>query len=64
MRLDWASNFIETPRPAASSCGVVIFEPEDRRCSDLAKLADEADSNEALLSAAMFVFITILRLLP
>jgi hypothetical protein len=38
----------------------MIFEPEERRCTDLAKLADEAASSEALLSAAMFVLITIL----
>src|ERR1039458_9228371 len=30
----WALNFIETPRPALSSAGEVIFDPEDNRASD------------------------------
>jgi hypothetical protein len=34
VRATWADNFIETARPAGSSEGEVIWEPEDRRASD------------------------------
>src|SRR6266540_3575391 len=44
MRLICASNRIATAKPAASSSGEIIFEPEDRR---------------ALLWADVFVLITI-----
>ena len=35
MRDIWAVNFIDTAKPALSSAGEVIFEPDDRRCKDV-----------------------------
>ena len=43
---------------------LAVAEPDETKAAVLRRLADEADNNEALLSAAMFVLITILRLLP
>lgn len=62
VRAGWAPKPTETASPAASSDGVLVFEPEERRYSDLARLADEEANTEAPLSAAMFVLTTILRL--
>src|SRR5204862_4759096 len=63
MRLICASKRVETAKPAASSSGETIFEPEDKRASDLANIAEDSPSNRALLWAEIFVLITILRLL-
>jgi len=51
---------MDTAKPALSSAGEVIFEPEDKRARDL--LNSELDwlSSCALVCADMFVFITIL----
>jgi len=54
---------METAKPAASSAGEVIFEPEDKRASDLANIAEESESKRALVRADIFVLITI-KLLP
>jgi len=40
-----ASSFIETARPALSSDGEVIFEPEDRRASDWLNLVLDSPSS-------------------
>src|SRR5215472_17025407 len=63
MRAICASKRVETANPAASSSGETIFDPEDKRASDMDSMADEFESMRALVSAAMFVLITI-RLLP
>jgi hypothetical protein len=60
MRAIWAFNFIETARPALSSSGEVIFEPDDRRARDLLNIVLEAWSNVALDCADVFVLMTIL----
>src|SRR3954471_21076676 len=64
MRLICASKRVETARPAASSSGETILEPEDKRASDLASIEEDSPSKRALLWADVFVLITILRLLP
>src|SRR5687767_12313627 len=64
MRLICASKRVETAKPAASSSGETILEPEDKRASDLANIAEDSPSKRALLWAEIFVLITILRLLP
>ena len=51
---------METAKPAASSSGEVIFEPEDNRDSDLANMLDDSESNRELLAADTFVLITIM----
>lgn len=60
MRAIWEFNFIDTARPALSSAGEVIFEPEDKRERDLLNSALDWPNSCALVSADMFVFITIL----
>src|SRR5204862_4656337 len=60
MRLICASKRVATARPAASSSGETIFEPEDKRASDLASIAEDSPSKRALLWADVFVLITIL----
>src|SRR3954471_14364940 len=64
MRLICASKRVETAKPAASSSGETIFEPEDKRDSDLASIEEDSDSKRELACADVFVLITILRLLP
>src|SRR5882757_5185357 len=59
VRLICASKRNETARPAASSSGDVIFEPEDRRASDLASMLCDAARFRAPVCADMFVLITI-----
>src|SRR5215510_9986706 len=63
IRLICESNRNETARPAASSSGDTIFEPDERRASDFASIELESESKRALLWADIFVLITI-RLLP
>src|SRR5688500_4324621 len=63
IRLICASKRNETARPAASSSGETIFEPEERRANDFASIALDSPSKRALLWADIFVLITI-RLLP
>ncbi|MFO1475823.1 MAG: hypothetical protein U1F98_04125 [Verrucomicrobiota bacterium] len=60
MRDICAFNFIETARPALSSAGEVIFEPEDSLARDLLNSELEAPSKPALVCADMFVLMTIL----
>ena len=57
-----ADTRMETASPAASSAGEVIFEPEDKRASDLASMLEESASKLALLNADMFVLITMITL--
>jgi len=54
-----ASRRIETAKPAASSSGETIFEPEDNRDKDFANIEDDSESWRALLRADKFVLITI-----
>jgi hypothetical protein len=54
-----ATKFIETASPALSSAGEVIFEPEDKRASDMLKAELDCSSKEAVVCADMFVLITI-----
>ena len=64
VRLICASKRMDTARPAASSSGEVIFEPEDKRASDLDNIEDDSSSKRALLEADTFVLITITKTLP
>jgi hypothetical protein len=50
---------MDTARPALSSAGEVIFEPEDKRARDWLSILEDCMSSWALFSAAKFVFITI-----
>jgi hypothetical protein len=59
MRAIWAFNFIETARPALSSAGEVIFEPDDRRWRDWLRFAEDCISSEAAFCADRFVLMTI-----
>jgi hypothetical protein len=59
VRATWAFNFIETAKPAGSSEGEVICEPEDRRASDELKFALFLSNCEAAFNADMFVLMTI-----
>src|SRR5258707_8833632 len=59
VRLICASKRKETARPAASSSGDTIFEPEDKRASDLASMLCDAARLRAPVCADMFVLITI-----
>jgi len=52
--------FIETAKPALSSAGEVIFDPEDKRASEALNLELDCPNNCAVDCADMFVFITIL----
>jgi len=54
-----ATKFIETAKPALSSAGEVIFEPEDKRASDWLNMELDWASNVAVDCADMFVLITI-----
>src|SRR5450432_4587996 len=54
-----AFNFIETAKPALSSAGEVIFEPEDSRCRDWLKLLWDCISSVAAFCADRFVLMTI-----
>jgi len=56
------TKFIETAKPALSSAGEVIFEPEDKRASDWLNMALDWASNVAVDCADVFVFITIITL--
>jgi hypothetical protein len=60
LRFICASKRIDTARPAASSSGFTIFEPEESRASDFC--SDDVDSarRRAPFAADMLVFITIL----
>src|SRR5215212_2871382 len=60
MRLICASKRVETARPAASSSGETIFEPEDKRASDLLSIEEDSASKRELACADVFVLITIL----
>src|ERR1043166_8123604 len=65
VRPTWASNLIDTAKPAASSAGEVILEPDDRRDNDLASIFEDSFSKSALFAASMLVLITITaKLLP
>jgi hypothetical protein len=59
MRDIWAVNFIETARPALSSAGEVIFEPDDKRSKEVLKLVCDCISSVAAFCADRFVLITI-----
>ena len=59
MRAICAFNFIETAKPALSSAGEVIFEPDDNRASDWLNLVEDCMSSVALPCADRFVLITI-----
>jgi hypothetical protein len=50
---------METARPALSSAGEVIFEPEDNRANDWLNIVLDWLSKVALDSADVFVLITI-----
>jgi hypothetical protein len=63
IRFTCASKRMDTAKPAASSSGEVIFDPDDNRDNDLANRAEDSPSWRAPLWADMFVLITI-RLLP
>jgi hypothetical protein len=54
-----ATRFIDTARPALSSAGEVILEPEDKRERDALKAVDDFCSKDAVESADVFVLITI-----
>src|SRR5579885_1164475 len=62
MRDIWAFNFMETARPALSSAGEVIFEPDERRCKDALRFAWECISSVAAFCADRLVLITIYTL--
>jgi hypothetical protein len=49
IRLICASKRMDTARPAASSSGETIFEPDDKRASDLLSMEEESESRRALL---------------
>jgi hypothetical protein len=59
MRLICASKRVETANPAASSSGEIIFDPEDKRDSDLLRAVDDSDRRRELVSAAVLVLMTI-----
>src|SRR5688572_5996819 len=59
IRLICASKRMETARPAASSSAEMIFEPEDKRASDLLSIEEDSESKRALLCAEMLVLMTI-----
>ena len=50
---------METAKPAGSSAGEVIWEPDDKRCRDWLKAAEDCISCEAAFCADMFVLMTI-----
>jgi hypothetical protein len=50
---------MDTAKPALSSAGEVIFEPEDKRASDLLNMALDWLNKVAVVCADMFVLITI-----
>ena len=60
VRLICASKRMETASPAASSSGETIFEPEERRASDLASMEEDSASRRALLCAEVLVLMTML----
>jgi hypothetical protein len=62
MRAIWALSFIETAKPALSSAGEVIFDPDDNRARDWLNIFEDCCSSEALLCADRFVLITIITL--
>src|SRR6185436_622383 len=49
MRLICASKRVATAKPAASSSGETIFEPEDKRARDLARADEDSPSKRALV---------------
>src|ERR1700723_2945229 len=55
----WATKLRETARPALSSAGEVIFEPEDKRASDCCSAALDWLNSVAVFIAAVFVLTTI-----
>src|ERR1700723_3827242 len=55
----WATKLRETARPALSSAGEVIFEPEDKRASDCCSAALDWLNNVAVFIADVFVLTTI-----
>jgi hypothetical protein len=59
MREICALSFIETAKPALSSAGEVIFDPEDNRASDWLKLLEDCISNDEAFIAARLVLMTI-----
>ena len=56
----WDTRFIDTAKPALSSAGDVIFEPEDNRASDWLSMSLDCVNSEAVFSADVFVLITML----
>ena len=58
-RLICAERFMDTAKPALSSAGEVILEPEDRRASDLLNKLLDWLNKVAVVCADMFVLITI-----
>ena len=59
MRAICAFNFIDTARPALSSAGEVIFEPDDRRWRDWLRFAEDCISSVDAFCADRFVLMTI-----
>src|SRR5690349_567638 len=59
IRLICASKRIDTAKPAASSSGETIFDPDDKRARDLDNMELDSESRRELLCAEMFVLITI-----
>src|SRR5271169_5482171 len=55
-----AVNCTDTARPALSSAGEVIFEPEDKRASDWLNIELDCANRLADVCADMFVFMIIL----
>ncbi len=53
---------MDTARPALSSAGEVIFEPDDKRCKDAFKLLWDCISSVAAFCADRFVLMTITTL--
>jgi hypothetical protein len=54
-----APNFMDTARPALSSDGLTIFDPDDRRASDWLKFMLFCESWLDAFSADMLVLMTI-----
>tara|TARA_Y100001934_G_scaffold23524_1_gene26231 strand:- start:907 stop:1146 length:240 start_codon:yes stop_codon:yes gene_type:complete len=57
-RLTFVLSLIDWAKPAASSCGLTILEPEDRRASDAAICLVFLSKRIAAFVAARFVLIT------
>src|ERR1700742_2101711 len=64
VRLMSAPRVMDSDKPAGSSAGEVIFEPEDKRASDLFSIEVEAARLLALVAADTFVLIIITNSFP